>query len=429
MLDLEQYYEEANSGRKVSNIEMLAYIRSFDQVILWGGSYLGYSLGKCLQENSVKICEYWDMRADELQLVNGIKVNLPFTEKPSKGMLIIFCIGNTAIKAGLLRRLKENGYFNILMGESLFMGMLCPFDLNSGVKGEICSGTMTCRSMFCKRLQSIVKNQNEKNGLFLDNLTFMISTKCSLKCKYCVAYMNSYSNDDRRHMPCERVIKDIDTIFENVDAVGSVTVQGGEPFLHPDIDKILKRLLEKKNLGIVSVATNGVFRISSEQLDNINKIQDERLNIAFSGYYGALPESQMKVFYSNIELMKKYNIPHTVGVKMPEWTIPPTLWNRHYSEEMMKGKKENCKFPERCMQVMDGRLYPCLYSVSLHGIGVADYSQDYVDLDQDNLTEKIKKFIELPYYYSCGHCGGGGGSTNMAGEQGFFDFITQREGK
>lgn len=112
---------------------------------------------------------------------------------------------------------------------------------------------------------------------------------------------------------------------------------------------------------------------------------------------------------------------------MPEWQIPPTLWNRHYSEEVMCAKKDSCKIPERCMQVMNGKLYPCLYSVSLHGIGVADYPEDYVDLSDDNLVASIKHLMDRPFYSSCGHCGGSGGSTGMAGEQGFYDFINKEE--
>ena len=135
----------------------------------------------------------------------------------------------------------------------------------------------------------------------------------------------------------------------------------------------------------------------------------------------------MKQFYKNIELLREEGVPHTVGVQMAEWQIPPTMWNRHYSEETMTAKKSACKIPERCMQILNGKLYPCLYSVSLHGIGVADYPEDYVDLSQDNLADEIRRFMEKPYYRSCGHCGGGGGSTNMAGEQGYFDFLTERE--
>ena len=95
----------------------------------------------------------------------------------------------------------------------------------------------------------------------------------------------------------------------------------------------------------------------------------------------------------------------------------------------MRAKKAKCNLPERCRQVMDGKLYPCLYSVSLYEIGIADYPEDYVDLSGENLSEKIQEFMDRPFYRSCGHCEGSGGSTGMAGEQGFYDFVTEKEDK
>lgn len=425
MFNIETYYTKVQSGEKIDNRELLEYVCSFDKVVIWGGSYLGDAVGKYFLDHNVEITCYWDMRANELEYVNGIEVIKPFpeTDYDQRDVLVILCIGNTAIMPNLLARLKENEYENVLRGDKLFMGTICRFDKDTGINGELCNGTMTCRSMFCSKLHNIVKHKYDKGGLFLDNLTIMITTKCSLRCKYCVAYMNSYPNDKRYHVSYKQICEDIDHIFEAVDSIGSITIQGGEPFLHPDIDRIVKKLLEKRNFGVVSIATNGIYVIEKEKLEIF---RDNRLNVAFSGYYKALQEPQMNQFYKNIELMKSENIPHTVGVQMPEWTIPPTLWDRKYSEENMTAKKSSCRMPERCVQILNGKLYPCLYSVSLHGIGVADYKDDYVDLTQDNLSEAIREFIEKPYYRSCGHCGGGGGSTDMAGEQGFCDFITER---
>lgn len=429
-MDIEQYYKKVHSGDKVDNSELLTYIKSFPCIILWGASYLGKEIGKYLVNHNISIDSYWDMRADEIGHINEICVNSPFPDADTnikQNTLIVLCIGNTAIHNNLMQRLREHGYNHILLGDKIFMGAVCPFDSTTGVNGLVCNGSMTCRSMFCSKLQNIVKNKYNHGGLFLENLTFMITTHCSLGCKYCVSYINSYPKERRAYFSYDQIARDIDAIFDNVDAVGSITVQGGEPFLHPDLDKIIKKLLEKRNFGILSIATNGIFKISKEKLEAFT--HDSRLNVAFSGYYDALPKEKMDIFYNNIKLLKENNIPVTVGVRMPEWVIPPTLWDRHYSEDVMKSKKASCKIPIRCMQIMNGRLYPCLYSASLHGIGIADYSEDYITLEQEHLKEAIVVFMERPYYKSCGHCGGGGGSTNMAGEQGYYNFITPEESK
>ncbi|MBU5488417.1 radical SAM protein [Clostridium sp. MSJ-8] len=422
MCDLNKFYEEASTGRCVDDTEIINYIKSYEKVILWGASFQGKAIGKKLLEKGVKILYYWDLRYDEIKQVNNVEVIAPFSNDNNENTLIILCIGNTAIRAQLIRRLNSNGYKNILLGEDLYKGICCPFNNEIGIKANVCSQTMECRSMFCDRLHNIIKNKNDKGGLYIPNLTFMITTHCSLKCKYCVAYMNSYDNAKRKFFTYEQISNDIDNIFSVVDSVGSITIQGGEPFLHKDIDQIVKKLLEK-NFGIVIIATNGIFKIDEKK---IKKLANERVNVAFSGYYDALPKEKLDIYYKNIELMKKYNVQHTVGVKVPEWTIPPTLWSKNYSIEVMKRKKQNCRIPIRCMQVVNGRLYPCLFSASLHEIGIADYKNDYVNLNSQNLKEDIEKFMNQEYYDSCRHCGDGGGSTVMAGEQGFFDFVNKK---
>lgn len=427
VIDINQYYVEAESGKERNNINIMDYLKSFPKIVVWGASYLGKQIVQYLQTHTIHNFTWWDIRAEELKKVDNIPIISPFPsiEKSEKEhTLVILCIGNTAIMPNLLKRLEENEYFHVLRGDKVYMGELCPFSTSTGIDGLVCNGTMTCRSMFCSRLHNIVKKRNDNGGVFLENLTFMITTCCSLKCKYCCAYMNSYPSDRRKHIPYAQIANDIDAIFSSVDSIGAITIQGGEPFLHPEIDRIVSKILEKNNFGIVSIATNGIFKISKEKL---KAFQDKRLNVAFSGYYDALPESKLDIYYKNIELLKENDVPVTVGVKMAEWMIPPSLWKRNYSEDIMRAKKSACKTPERCMQVMDGKLYPCLYSASLHGIGVADYSDDYVKLSETNLSELIKKLASKPYYLSCGHCGGSGGSTGIAGEQGFHDFITMME--
>ena len=424
MFDVQEYYKRAHEGANIDSCDVLEYVRSFKRIVIWGASYLGSAVGEFLLKNEIKITAYWDLRAQEIKNMHGIDCVLPFEEEDKEHTLVIFCIGNTAIMNNLLRTLQEHGFKNVLRGDYLFMGSICPFHEGMDIYGNVCNGNMTCRSIFCLILHNIVKKNHNHGGIFLDNITFMINTRCSLQCKYCVAYMNSYPGEKRQHYSTQQILDDIDAIFDTFDAVGSVTVQGGEPFLHPDIDKIIEKLLSKKNFGILSIPTNGIYKVDEKKLDSF---RDPRLNVAFSGYYDALPKEKLDIYYKNIEQMEQLNIPHTVGAKVPEWQIPPTLWNREDTQEVMQIKKQACRIPERCLQVADGRLYPCLVSVSIHNIGIADYPDDYVELKGDHLKERIQQFMDRPFYWTCGHCHGENKNTSMAGEQGFYDFVTPQE--
>lgn len=424
MFNIMAYYAEAHSGRKVDNKELIEYIKSFKKVVLWGGSYLGQAIGKYLLEQGVEIECYWDMRAKELGIVNGIKVVMPFSTEDKENTLVVFCIGNNVIRGGLLKNLRTNGYTNILRGDYIYMGAICPFDNGSGIDSKICQGTMCCRSVFCDRLSSIVKNRKGKDNLLhTPSITLVINQKCSLKCKCCTSYMNEYPLDKRINVPTERIVEDIDKFFDAMDSIGTVTVMGGEPFMHPDLSVIIKKLLTKSNYGIISIATSGTWPIKEEQLDGL---QDKRVNVSFSNYEQSISENQKKVMHANVKLIQTHEIAYTMGGYLPEWSIPSTLYDLGDSEEVMIQKKGRCIPPKRCMQVKNGKLHPCDFGTALYSLGIADYEMDYVDIEKsvsiDELREQIRAYIDQPYYRTCGHCAGMLGLTSKAAEQGYMDF-------
>lgn len=425
MFNINEYYNLAFSGKIVDNIEVLDYIKSFKKVILWGGSYLGKAVGEFLLQNNVNITAYWDMRKSELKEVNHIEVLLPFTEEDKENTLIIFCIGNNVIRGTLLKELSQKGYRNILRGDYLYMGAICPFDLTTDIDSKICQGTMCCRSIFCQRLSNIVKSKNQQNDnpLHTFSITVVINQKCSLGCKCCTSYMNEYPKEKRINIPVERIYEDIDKFFAAMDSIGTVTVMGGEPFMHPDLSGIIKKLLEKDNFGLISIATSGTYPIKEENLDSL---KNKRVNVSFSNYEQSITENQKKLMYKNIELIKNAGISYTVGVTMPEWSIPSTLYDLGDTEETMILKKQNCPQPPRCMQIKNGKLHPCDFGTAVYSLGIADYNMDYIDIEHtdsvEELREKIRAYIDQPYYRVCGHCAGYLGLTSKAAEQGYIDF-------
>ena len=424
MIDLEEYYAEAHSGNKVDNTEILDYIRSFENIIIWGGSYLGDAIGKYLRANSVDITNYWDLRSSTIKSVNGVECIQPFSTTDKENTLIVFCIGNNVIRGTLLKELSDKGYMNVIRGDYLYMGAICPFDKSSGIKSSQCQGTMCCRSIFCQRLSNIIKSRStEVNPLHMYSITIIVNQKCSLKCKCCTSYMNEYPLNERVNIPVERVCEDIDKFFDAMDSIGTVTVMGGEPFMHPDIAQIINKLLEKKNFGIVSIATSGTYPINDAQLEGL---EDPRVNISFSNYEHAISANQIKMMYKNIELVKSKGISYTVGVTIPEWLVPSTLYDLNDSEQTMIEKKAKCVQPPRCMQIKNGKLHPCDFGTALYSLNIGNYEMDYVDIENSTsknfLKEEIRKFIDQPYYRSCGHCDYGNGLTSKAAEQGYMDF-------
>ena len=96
------------------------------------------------------------------------------------------------------------------------------------------------------------------------------------------------------------------------------------------------------------------------------------------------------------------------------------------TQEQMIEKKKRCVQPPRCMQVKNGKLHPCDFATALYSLNLGRYEMDYVDIEHsksnDELKEKIRNFVDQPYYRVCGHCAGALGLTSKAAEQGYMDF-------
>lgn len=425
--NLQKYYEETASGDRVDNRLLYEYIKSYQYVVLWGASFQGQAIGKKLLDEGIPIDNYWDIRSDEIKECNGIEVIKPFTSENANETLIIICIGNRVIFGGLKNELIENGYPNFIEGDRLYMGILCPFTVDTGVNAKRCTQTMECRQIYCHRLGNILSRQNDSSEkpIHLTSVTLVINSRCSLGCMYCTSYMNEYPQNKRTDVPLEQICNDIDVFFDAVDSVGTVTVMGGEPFMHPDISSIIEKLCTKKNFGLVSIATSGTWPIKEEQL---NGLHDERVNVSFSNYTESITDNQKEWFYKNIETVKKSGVCYTVGLFSPEWIKPSTLYWLDATEEEMIDRKQRCTHWD---QLKNGKLHPCDFATAIYSLEIADYPSDYVELNasipQAEMKEKIRKYLEKPFYQTCGHHRLYKGMTAKAAEQGYYDFKEKRD--
>lgn len=82
--------------------------------------------------------------------------------------------------------------------------------------------------------------------------TIEITEKCNLKCTYCY---NEAMPTKGKHMPIESVYKLFDIL--SLYGVTIIEISGGEPMLHPEIDKILSYAFEK--FRWVAILSNGVY--------------------------------------------------------------------------------------------------------------------------------------------------------------------------
>ena len=245
------------------------YIKSFDTIIRWGAGNLGQVVEKKLREFDISISAYWDIRANEIGEKDGIPVIEPFGGGFAKEKtLVIFCIANVPVSPRLYHMLAQEGWTHHFKGTLILEGLICPLSVEAPIDTSICSQMDICSVCSCERLTNMMKNQEikeraleEKDFIYFDRVHFIINNFCNLKCRYCNRYMNSYPNEWKRNLSAETICADIDMVMEAIHSLGVVIVFGGEPFLHPELDKIVEKILEKRNFGTLLIDTNGVAPI------------------------------------------------------------------------------------------------------------------------------------------------------------------------
>src|SRR6266568_1493133 len=133
--------------------------------------------------------------------------------------------------------------------------------------------------------------------------------RCNLACEYCNEY-----DDFSKPVSTE-------TMFERVDKLGElgtsvITISGGEPLLHPELDDIIHRI--RRHGIIAGLITNG-YLLTGERIERLNRAGLEWLQISIDNVTpDDVSKKSLKVLDKKLQLLAEYadfhvNINSVVG--------------------------------------------------------------------------------------------------------------------
>lgn len=140
--------------------------------------------------------------------------------------------------------------------------------------------------------------------------------RCNLACKYCNEF-----DDFSQPVPTELMFRRVDKLAELGTSV--ITVSGGEPLLHPELDAVISRI---RHHGMVAgMITNG-YLITAERIRRLNQAGLEWLQISIDNVTpDEVSKKSLKVLDKKLELLAEHadfhvNINSVVGggVKKPQ---------------------------------------------------------------------------------------------------------------
>ncbi len=133
--------------------------------------------------------------------------------------------------------------------------------------------------------------------------------RCNLSCAYCNEY-----DDFSPPVPTETMFQRVDKLAELGTA--SITISGGEPLLHPELDAIIRRM--RKRGIIAGLITNG-YLLTAERIERLNQAGLEWLQISIDNVTpDEVSKKSLKVLDKKLMLLAEYadfhvNINSVVG--------------------------------------------------------------------------------------------------------------------
>ncbi|MFZ0466397.1 MAG: radical SAM protein [Candidatus Acidiferrales bacterium] len=121
--------------------------------------------------------------------------------------------------------------------------------------------------------------------------------RCNLSCTYCNEY-DDFSNP----VPLEEM-------YHRIDRLGSfgtsvVTISGGEPLLHPELDDIVRRI--RRNGMIAGMITNG-YLLVAERIERLNQAGLEFLQISIDNAQpDEVSKKSLKVLDQKLKLLAEH---------------------------------------------------------------------------------------------------------------------------
>jgi MoaA/NifB/PqqE/SkfB family radical SAM enzyme len=125
--------------------------------------------------------------------------------------------------------------------------------------------------------------------------------RCNLSCAYCNEY-----DDVSKPVPVETMYGRIDRLAELGTTI--VTISGGEPLLHPELDLIIERI--RNNGMIAGMITNG-YLLTAERIHQLNDAGLDHLQISIDNVKpDDISKKSLKVLDRKLQLLSQHAVFH-----------------------------------------------------------------------------------------------------------------------
>lgn len=390
-----------------SHIEKIS--KSVRPVVIFGAGRAGWYIMKVLEHFNVPIAAFSANDPDNPNTYFDYPVLSPddIAEKfPDAHVFLGLFIPDTA--SAISEQFQHLGFQHVHYDTAAFL-----FVYFVAVAGRICDREILANSvhiLFENYKEGTIHYGSTRENYFVSPfVTSVITQKCSLRCRDCAQLIPYYK--DPVHFSVESIINDLKQYAKAFDVVPEISLHGGEPFLHPDIDVICREAAAIPNIVFISFITNGTVVLPEDELQQLSACGAD---VHQSGGYGHLSRKRVAL----TEAFRRHSIYSDIMFCSPTemWTQAPPHSKRGRSAAVNNEIYKTCTSSKTCCQIMNGELHRC--SLSMHGTHQGlfpKYEDDFVRLHEPDmpdgiLTTKIREFLERDQALAvCDYCDPDGG--------------------
>lgn len=358
-----------------------------EPVIIYGASVYGELAYRALEKIGC-VPDYYCDKSEDRKEYFGVKVIPPKCLTDLKKANII--IASADFFYEIKKELEEIGCYNL-------------FDMSELLNMELSRQALSnrAREMYDNRqhYMDIVHNQAEDKLVF-NRIQYVVSERCSLKCRDCSHLMQYYQNP--QDIDLNKYKTSFDLLLDAVDHIAELRILGGEPFMNGKMDSVITWYHECEKIQSISVYTNGTI-IPNEAI--LQALQREKVKVHISDY--GINQERLKKL---IPILNEYHIHYFVR-EYDAWQDAGGVECRNYSSEQKKAIFSKC-FERNGYTFLKGRLYRCPRAAHVMNLkAMPDIKDDYVDLlnwngTQDELKRQLKNLQNRLWLEGCNYCGG-----------------------
>lgn len=246
----------------------------------------------------------------------------------------------------------------------------------------------------------------ENQKFYLPKIDFDITTRCTLKCKCCSNCTPVFAKAAEAKKVQHLVMTDkefqhsLDALLLAVDRINVLQLMGGEPLTNKYLSEIIEYCASKEQIDVIKIVTNGTVIPQGDLISIVQKYKDKIY--FYISNYSSNEKLQTILKHEKIqEILKQNDIKYQM-VRDFVW-VEELPWHKElYTDEELKNLFENCAMAS-CISVLNNKLHICGKSSRGYELGLIDVD-DYVDLDDADLKNKLIQFFHKPCFEACRYC-------------------------